>query len=1030
MMEITEHWVGKAAGGRVLKEARSIVKRGKVIKVSEKNGVYQGEISGGKRPLKVVVKVLGPIDVKNLCSCSHARATGAMCEHAAAVILAHIYNGNQAVKAAAEKVAQKSKVAQPTLVPLEVRFSPKFPYESIEAVHLRRVKEKESTEGDYTLGAWLVQHTGKVDAAMLALPKAQISSFYRAVSGHDRLKRGDEPMTLESGVIRPLLDLEVDKDCAEMIWVKLSDGQEGMIQLGDKLAEWNEDTLHLTVGSVASGGSSELLVMDDLIAGHWQQIDISGFIRSQHLWANVYQLPEDLAGLIVKEAEPIIELEIAGSSRNLQAQLTAVYEGGVRVLLSAAGGDGQAKAESFPIASDTADVWLVRNAEAERAALVKLMLGGFEQLDTSGIHLLRGEDEAMEFLTTSLPALREHWRVHTEEKLANVEDRLGRIVPRIEAKANDESSGSDETSAIGGSGTEWLSCDVSWRCGDQVLDRDSVRRLLQSGGRTMALPNGKKAVLSNFDAEVMEGFMLDTDPKQANGQFLFPANQSAYIERIKGFYGDKEIRQEAAVPELPKELAGILRDYQKEGVEWLYRRAMSEGGALLADDMGLGKTLQSLTFIKLWKEHGGACASAPALVVCPATLLGNWRDEAAKFVPDLSVLVMHGSSRKSNFDLIASADIIITSYGLVDRDTEYYQKMKLGALLLDEASAIRNPDTIAAKAVRRLNAKMKIAITGTPVENSVRDLWSIFQFIMPAYLGSREDFKLRYEQACAGETPDRSALQRLRWRTSPFMLRRTKSSVAKDLPPKIESIIWCEPSALQKEYYEGVLRHGAEKVGELLKKSGAGSARMQMLTVLLRLRQSCCDLRLLDKELEKTSLQDVSVKLARLIELLAEAKRGGHRVLVFSQFTSMLSLIRHELDQADADYCYLDGSTRDRASVVNRFQKDDGPDVFLISLKAGGYGLTLTAADTVVLFDPWWNPAVESQAADRIHRIGQTKPSTIYKFITKGTVEEKILTLQQKKLNVISAATGDTTDESNPMMGGLSESELQSLLEL
>jgi SNF2 family DNA or RNA helicase len=483
---------------------------------------------------------------------------------------------------------------------------------------------------------------------------------------------------------------------------------------------------------------------------------------------------------------------------------------------------------------------------------------------------------------------------------------------------------------------------------------------------------------------------------------------------------------EAPVPNLPDDLQGILRDYQLDGVKWLYRRMLSEGAALLADDMGLGKTLQTLACLKLWKNNG---SKGPALVVCPATLLGNWRDEAAKFVPDLTVLVMHGPKRKEYFEVMEVADIIITSYALLDRDCKQYQKIDLGMMILDEASAIRNPDTRAAKAARKVNAPARIAITGTPVENGVRDLWSIFQFLMPTYLGSREDFRLRYELPCQAEVPDMAAMQRLRWRTAPFILRRTKSVVAKDLPPKLESIIWCDPSPMQKDQYQSILRRGAEKVEALRKQAGPDAGRMQMLTVLLRLRQSCCDLRLLNDELEGQSLADVSVKLARLMELLDEAQRGGHRVLVFSQFTSMLSLIRDELDKEDIDFCYLDGGTKDRSAVVDQFQKPTGPPVFLISLKAGGYGLTLTAADTVVLFDPWWNPAVEAQAADRIHRIGQTKPATIYKLITRGTVEEKILRLQDRKRSVISAAMGEMSDEAAPMMSGLTQDEMRELLE-
>jgi len=772
------------------------------------------------------------------------------------------------------------------------------------------------------------------------------------------------------------------------------------------MAQWDATEARLVVDQSDSQG----LPMQD-----WQVMKTKALIKMLPALGEMYQLPDDLGGLKIRAAVPEILMEIAGSTRALQVQLQAVYPGGVKVPLtvSMAGADA-----GFPIASEEKkNLWWVRNPELEQSAIAELMNTGFQVLDASGMLFLRGEDEVLDFLTAQLPGLREKWLVHTEEKLGRVESRVERIVPKI---------------SVQGSGEDWLACEVAWQCGDQTLSGEAVRKLLMSGSRSVSMPRGGKAVISHFDSEVMEGFILDTDPKQENGQYLFPAQQASYLERLQSYYdpGKKsKAEKKITIPDLSEELSGILRDYQWKGVRWLYRRCVTEGGALLADDMGLGKTLQTLACLKLLKLDGAKDSNGPALVVCPATLLGNWRDEAAKFVPDLTVLVMHGPKRKEYFEVMEVADIIITSYALLDRDCQQYQNIQLGALVLDEASAIRNPDTLAAKAARKVKAPVRIAITGTPVENGVRDLWSIFQFIMPNYLGGREDFRLRYELPCQAEVPDMAAMQRLRWRTAPFMLRRTKSLVAKDLPPKLESIIWCDPSPMQKDQYQSILRHGVEKVESLRKQAGAGAGRMQMLTVLLRLRQSCCDLRLLNTELGKQSLADVSSKLARLMELLDEAQRGGHRVLVFSQFTSMLSLIRDELDREDIDFCYLDGATRDRSAVVKQFQKPTGPPVFLISLKAGGYGLTLTAADTVVLFDPWWNPAVEAQAADRIHRIGQTKPSTIYKLITRGTVEEKILRLQDRKRNIISAAMGEMTDESAPMMSGLTEAEMRGLLE-
>ncbi|MBT8043720.1 MAG: DEAD/DEAH box helicase [Verrucomicrobiae bacterium] len=1027
-MEITERWVGQAAGGRVFKGARALVKLGKVTKLVSKDtedaAVFQGMVGSGCKPMRVVVKVMGPTRVKNLCGCAMARSTGAMCEHAAALLLASIEGSHQPVKTEKTHPVESTpsmRFGQSTrqrAIPFEVRLSPRFPEQGVRAVHLRRVTDALIQEADQVLTDWLVEHTGRAEAAMLSLPENQLAGFYHVLAGHPRVSVGDELVSIRCGELRPPVALELE---GEMMWIKLAmdGGGTELVSLGGCLAEWDADANKLTISDTVAteAKSSGWIDMEDLLSGDWYQIPAADFVKSLDGLLQSFQCPDDLGGLMVREAIPEIKLELAGSTRALQAKLVAGYSETVTVPLAQA----QSVDVAFPIPSPTPGEWLVRHAEYEQQVVGNMMELGFQILDAYGSMFLRGEDEVLEFLTADLPALRKKWTVKCEQKLVQVESMLGRIVPQIELE---------------GSGTDWLACDVHWQVGGKSLDRDAVRRLLQSGSRTLPLPRGGKAVISRFDAEVMEGFLLDTDPRQEDGRYYFPAQQRDYIAQLRSHYGDKDDRLTCQVPQLPDDLEQTLRGYQKEGVAWMYQKISSDGnhgGVLLADDMGLGKTLQTLVWIKLWKNHRPKSVVGPALVVCPATLLGNWRDEARKFVPDLHVLVMHGSRRKDYFEVMAAADIILTSYALIDRDCEQYQQAELGAIILDEASAIRNPDTLAAKAVRKVSSASagaaRLAITGTPVENSVRDLWSIFQFLRPGYLGGREDFRRRYELPCAAEVPDRAAMQRLRWRTSPFMLRRTKLVVAKDLPPKIESVAWCDPSPLQKEQYQSILRHGAEKVGQLRQQAGKEGARMQMLTVLLRLRQTCCDLRLLDDAFAKSAMPDVSCKLARLMELLDEAQRGGHRVLVFSQFTSMLALIRVELDRAGLEFCYLDGATRDRSGEVDRFQKPSGPPVFLISLKAGGYGLTLTAADTVVLFDPWWNPAVEAQAADRIHRIGQTKPATIYKLITRGTVEEKILRLQERKRNVISAAMGEQVDEVRPLMSGLSESEMLELLE-
>ncbi len=1032
MMEVTEQWIGKSAGPRVFREARDLLKAGKLVEVARKGEdglIFQGLIGSGKRPLRVVVKVLGPHEIRNHCTCTMARRTGALCEHATALMLAGIGVLARPAKTenvSSQKNASDKKKATPQVpaIPLEVRLSPKFPNEGERSVHLKGV-EDQTDEADQTLTDWLVGNVGLGGAALLSLPEDKVSGFYRSLSDHRRVFRGKKPMEVRMGRLKPVLEIEIDGETGETAWMRMVG--DGLMVLGKSLAEWDEDAGRLMIDASDASSAPE--------PGEWQEMTTQSLIRMLPALGEMYQLPEDLGGIEIKEAVPQIVLEIAGSTRALQAVLTAVYPNGVKVEIGAQKSSDNAL---FPIMDEEYyGRWWVRNSDAEMTAKAKMRRAGFTILDGGGVMLLRGEDEVLDFLTVRLPELKKVWQVKTEEKLGRVASRVHRIIPKISVREyeghQDRESGGR---GFAGSGEDWLSCEVAWQCGNQTLSGEEVRKLLMSGSRSLTLPRGGKAVISQFDADVMDGFMLDTDPRQEAGMYRFPAQQSAYLRQLKNYYSDEveEKENEFPVPDLPSHLDSIVRDYQRTGVEWLYRRMKHGGAALLADDMGLGKTLQALACLQLWKKNAAEegeeeARRGPALIVCPATLLGNWRDEAKKFVPDLSVLVMHGAKRSKEFSKMGSVDVLITSYALLDRDLERYQELPLSMLILDEASAIRNPDTLAAKAARSLDVPARIAITGTPVENGVRDLWSIFQFLMPGYLGGREDFRLRYEVPCQAEIPDLAAMQRLRWRTAPFVLRRTKSEVAKDLPPKLESVVWCEPSPLQKDQYQSILRHGVEKVEALRQQSGPEAGRMQMLTVLLRLRQSCCDLRLLGDALKDKSLAEVSSKLLRLMELLEEARRGGHRVLVFSQFTSMLSLIRDELDREDVDYCYLDGATRDRSAVVKNFQRPDGPPVFLISLKAGGYGLTLTAADTVVLFDPWWNPAVEAQAADRIHRIGQTKPSTIYKLITRGTVEEKILRLQERKRNVISAAMGEMSDDVAPMMSGLTGDEMRELLE-
>ena len=411
------------------------------------------------------------------------------------------------------------------------------------------------------------------------------------------------------------------------------------------------------------------------------------------------------------------------------------------------------------------------------------------------------------------------------------------------------------------------------------------------------------------------------------------------------------------------------------------------------------------------------------LIVCPTSLVFNWLAEAKKFTPGLKVVALHGARRHEHFEEIAGSDLVITSYALIRRDAERYRELEFDTLVLDEAQHIKNRQTQNAQAVKAVRAGHRLVLTGTPMENSVLDLWSIFDFLMPGYLGSATDFRERYEQPITRDK-DEAVQARLGRRLRPFILRRLKTEVAKDLPAKIQQVSFCELTDDQAQIYQQVLAVSRKEVMDAVGAQGVAKSKMIVLNALLRLRQICCDLRLL--KLDNAEFNDESSgKLAMFGELLEEAIDGGHRVLVFSQFTTMLALLKDRLTAENIEFCYLDGATTNRGAVVEKFQGNPKIPVFLISLKAGGVGLTLTGADTVVHFDPWWNPAVEDQATDRAHRIGQTRVVTSYKLITRGTVEEKILALQQKKRAIIKATLGGE----ETLADNLTWEEIQGLFE-
>lgn len=446
-------------------------------------------------------------------------------------------------------------------------------------------------------------------------------------------------------------------------------------------------------------------------------------------------------------------------------------------------------------------------------------------------------------------------------------------------------------------------------------------------------------------------------------------------------------------------LNATLRDYQLQGVAWWRSLARRELGGILADDMGLGKTLQTLAF--LLQEKNSGRLHQPALVVAPTSVIYNWQREAQRFTPTLSCAVLHGPGRMELLHSTPTPDIFVTSYALAHRDLATWQSLRLSYLVLDEAHMIKNANTKVAKALRQFNAEHRFCLTGTPLENHLGELWSLFEFMMPGSLGNEPQFKRLYRVPIEKRRDEARAAALIR-RIAPHLLRRKKSDVAKELPPKTEMLVHIAMGDAQSQFYDALHATTQKEILRLLNDEQAEQKRIHVLDALLRLRQLCCDPRLLPLE---ESAELPSAKLEHLLDMLEELTEEGRKILVFSQFTSMLTLISKALQELKISHLMLTGATQNRQALVERFQTGNDK-VFLISLKAGGVGLNLTAADTVIHYDPWWNPAAEQQATDRAYRIGQDKPVFVYKLICQNTIEEKIVLLQEHKRALQDAITG------------------------
>ena len=500
---------------------------------------------------------------------------------------------------------------------------------------------------------------------------------------------------------------------------------------------------------------------------------------------------------------------------------------------------------------------------------------------------------------------------------------------------------------------------------------------------------------------------------------LLAAQPEANVDEVFARARDSLERFEGIRPaDPPAGFQGELRPYQREGLGWLHFLREFGFGGCLADDMGLGKTVQVLALLEERRAAREQDARiGPSLVVMPKSLVFNWKQEAARFAPRLRVLDHTGHQRRKSTEHFDDYDLLITTYGTLRNDAASFKDVRFDYVILDEAQAIKNESSVSAKAARLLNADHRLALSGTPIENHLGELWSLFEFLNPGMLGAASVFKLALG---SGRTIDEETRQLLTRALRPFILRRTKDQVLRDLPPKLEQTLYCELDAKQRKLYDELRDHYRQSLLQRIERDGLARAKIQILEALLRLRQAAIHPGLIDK----ARIDETSAKLELLLPRLQETMEEGHKIVVFSQFTSMLSIVRTHLDRERVDYEYLDGKTQNREARVARFQNDPKCKLFLVSLKAGGTGLNLTAAQYVFLLDPWWNPAVEAQAIDRTHRIGQTSRVFAYRLIARDTIEEKVLALQNTKRELADAILG----ADNRVLRTLGKEDLELLL--
>jgi len=1050
------------AGATTFRDGQTLFERGVVQEAEIELPIIRGSLSWGNRVIRTSAKILPDGACENRCPCRDSTERGVVCSHVIALAMALLRRASdpdreRKQREEARRAARLSQVNESLYLrraplgtlgtmPAELRIALDAGWQErsragmipiLCGLHVQnRTLPIDQPPANVQLGLskkdesilFVLEDISEGPAkSRMEIHATDFINLLELMMGKPLYEAGhSEPITINAPKMTTLLRMDMDRENGELILIAHTELP---------FMKPGEFPFYVTAGR--SGwvyGARQLWPLANILPDPLRSIydqpvviardSVPRFLQTElPLLAQHIQVESDITmDLFAIEPErPTYRLAVRGSPASLAAVLYADYGGASLVA-------GKTDPRGHFAHPDPADLlrYTVRNPEHEKAALQRLETFGFQGEIGDGLEPIVGCREVLNFLGSALPAIRRQgWKVELDGKINPFMETVDFATPVVHV--TDHANG------------EWFEVNFDFDDGHGgSLSAAEIQRALRKGDsylevgeRTLLLDAGAIRSMSDVFSDCASG--EGSRPGSFRMSRIYASYVKSSLDALDGIdveatpawssVAEHQNRTLSLQPvTLPEPLNSILRSYQKEGVNWL---RFLEAGAfcgILADEMGLGKTLQTLAWLQLERQHPQA-RGRPSLIVCPTSLVENWAEEAAKFVPSMKVLTVTGSDRHEKWASMDKADLVITSYALMRRDIEQYVAREFAVVALDEAQHIKNRSTQNSMAAKRLRGFNRLVLTGTPVENSVSDLWSIMNFLMQDYLGSHDVFRQHYELPISqGGAEGEAAQIKLRRKLHPFLLRRLKKDVAKELPPKIERVASCALTADQKRVYLELLEASRRHIGDMVAEKGFSQCRMEILKTLLRLRQTCCHLDLL--KLPGLQSKMPSGKMELFFELMDEALDAGHRVLVFSQFVSMLTILRQELESRQIAYCYLDGSTKDRMKIVHEFNSNQSIPLFLISLKAGGTGLNLTGADMVVHFDPWWNPAVENQATDRAYRIGQKRTVYSVKLITRDTIEERVLAMQKRKKAVIDA----TLESDEQVMSALNWEDIQELL--